>query len=141
MRQQDLANYLEKYLNYYLIKGTPTAHWGAFSRIQINQSMFVWIMLMKYYQTNTFYWWIKLFNKNIKTEYNWVTKGIISTIINQKHSGSKSMILAFCTDGDISLQLLIGLLIQKYLNISYVYLNIYKLKDSNLLNRLLFYYN
>ena len=58
-------------------------------------------------------------NTNIKIEYNLVKKGITSTIIDQMHLRSKIIFLAYCSDGDISLKLLIGLLILKYLNISY----------------------
>ena len=92
---------MKKYLYYSLIKGTSTAHWGAFSRIQTKQSIFVWRILNEILSDKNILLMNQAFNKNIKTEYSWVTKWITSTIINQKHSGSKSMLLAFCTDGDI----------------------------------------
>ena len=39
-------------------------------------------------------------NKDIKKEYSWLPKGVTSAIINQIHSGSKSLITAFWSDGE-----------------------------------------
>ena len=39
-------------------------------------------------------------NRDIKTEYSWMSKGITSSIINQIHTGSKSLIAAFWSDGE-----------------------------------------
>ena len=39
-------------------------------------------------------------NRDIKMEYSWMPKGITSSIINQIHTGSKSLIVAFWSDGE-----------------------------------------
>ena len=40
-----------------------------------------------------------VFNRNLKIEYSWLSRGITSSIINQTYSGRNSMIAAFCSDG------------------------------------------
>ena len=40
------------------------------------------------------------FNRDIKMEYSWLPRGVTSSIINQIHSGSKSLITAFWSDGE-----------------------------------------
>ena len=42
----------------------------------------------------------RVFNKDIKIEYSWLPKGVTSAIVNQLHTGSKSMLAAFCSDGE-----------------------------------------
>ena len=40
------------------------------------------------------------FNKDLKSDYSWLPKGVTSSIVNQIHSGSNSLITAFWSDGE-----------------------------------------
>ena len=40
------------------------------------------------------------FNKDLKRDYSWLPKGVTSSIVNQIHSGSNSLITAFWSDGE-----------------------------------------
>ena len=42
----------------------------------------------------------QVFNKYIKMGYSWLPKGITPSIVNQIHSSTKTMLAAFCSDGE-----------------------------------------
>ena len=42
----------------------------------------------------------QVFNKDIKMEYSWLPKGITSSVVNQIHSSTKSMLTSFCSGGE-----------------------------------------
>ena len=99
--KRTIKNLLKNILDYSYKRGSSISKTGTTKKIQIQQSVFSWRILSEILKDKYI---INIdeasFNHNLKMEYSWLPKGITSAIINQNYSGSKSLIVAYCSDGE-----------------------------------------